>query len=100
MKRFKWKYKAGAEWAITQPVFEVESLKKLLTYMDKHQLKLPIIAGIWPLVSYRNAIFMHNEVPGIMIPENILEKNVTCQRFIRCKKSWDRNSPVAEIEKY
>jgi methionine synthase / methylenetetrahydrofolate reductase(NADPH) len=74
MKRFKWKYKAGAEWAITQPVFDIESLKNLLTYMDKYQINIPIIAGIWPLVSYRNAIFMHNEVPGITIPEAILEK--------------------------
>jgi methionine synthase / methylenetetrahydrofolate reductase(NADPH) len=101
MKRFKWKYKAGAEWAITQPVFEVESLKKLLTYMDKHQIKLPIIAGIWPLVSYRNAIFMHNEVPGITIPENILEKMSHVKDSSDAKKVGIEiaQKMVAEIEK-
>ena len=74
MKRFAWKVDAGAEWAITQPVFDVNALFNFLEYIDKHKLKIPIIAGIWPLVSYRNALFMNNEVPGVVIPEEIIKR--------------------------
>lgn len=74
MKRFAWKVDAGAEWAITQPVFDSDALKYFLDYLEKHQLRIPIICGIWPLVSYRNALFMHNEVPGVVIPAQIMER--------------------------
>jgi len=74
MTRFEEKIKAGAEWAITQPVFDIDALWKFLDYMEKNQIHLPIIAGIWPLVSHRNALFMQNEVPGISIPEKIMER--------------------------
>lgn len=74
MKRFAWKVDAGAEWAITQPVFDLQSLFKFLDYINKHNLVIPIIAGIWPLTSYRNALFMNNEVPGVVIPAEIMEK--------------------------
>ena len=74
MKRFKYKVEAGAEWAITQPVFDLKALYRFLEYIDKEDLKIPIIAGIWPLVSLRNAEFMNNEVPGVVIPDGVLEK--------------------------
>lgn len=74
MKRFAWKVEAGAEWAITQPVFDVEALFRFLDYIDKHKIKIPIIAGVWPLLSHRNALFMHNEVPGVVIPDHIMER--------------------------
>ena len=73
-RRFIWKVKAGAEWAITQPVFDVEALFRFLDFMDKNDVKIPIVAGIWPLVSYRNATFMNNEVPGVEIPSEIIER--------------------------
>ena len=74
MRRFAWKVQAGAEWAITQPVFDLNALTKFLEYIDQNNIKIPIIAGIWPLISYRNAIFMNNEVPGVVIPEEVLNK--------------------------
>ena len=74
MKRFKYKVEAGAEWAITQPVFDTEAIFRLLDFMDKNKIKIPIIAGVWPLVSYRNAVFMNNEVPGVVIPPDIMER--------------------------
>jgi homocysteine S-methyltransferase len=74
MKRFAWKVEAGAEWAITQPVFDIEALKHFLDYLHRHKLVIPIVCGIWPLVSYRNALFMHNEVPGVVIPPQVLER--------------------------
>ncbi len=75
--RFKYKVEAGAEWAITQPVFDSESLFKFLDFSSK--FKIPIIAGIWPLKSIRNAEFMANEVPGVYVPPIILERMRKCK---------------------
>ncbi len=74
MKRFRYKVEAGAEWAITQPVFDLQALYKFLDYIDQHDIKIPIIAGIWPLLSFRNAQFMNNEVPGVVIPDAIMKQ--------------------------
>lgn len=74
MKRFAWKVDAGAEWAISQPIFDIEALLRFLDYINTNNLKIPIVAGIWPLQSYRNALFMNNEVPGVVIPEATMEK--------------------------
>ncbi|MBC7531667.1 MAG: bifunctional homocysteine S-methyltransferase/methylenetetrahydrofolate reductase [Oligoflexus sp.] len=74
MKRFAYKVEAGAEWAITQPVFDLKALYKFLDYIEKHNIKIPIVAGIWPLMSYRNAQFMNNEVPGVSIPDDIMKR--------------------------
>ncbi len=70
--RFKRKVEAGAEFAITQPVFDPDMLIHFMEETKNH--KIPIVAGIWPLVSYKNAEFMANEVPGVLVPEKILEK--------------------------
>lgn len=70
--RLNWKVDAGAEYIITQPVFDVKIFEKFLNRI-KH-IKLPIIAGIWPLTSFRNAQFMNNEVPGCSVPHTILNK--------------------------
>lgn len=74
MKRFMYKVEAGAEWAITQPVFDLKALYRFLEYIEKHNIKIPIVAGIWPLMSFRNAQFMHNEVPGVSIPDEIMKR--------------------------
>lgn len=74
MKRFYWKVEAGAEWAITQPVFDLKALYKFLEHIDKEKINIPIVAGIWPLVSYKNALFMNNEVPGVVIPDSTMEQ--------------------------
>ena len=72
IRRFEWKVEAGAEYAITQPVFDTE---QLLNFLDKiSHVRIPIVAGIWPLISYRNAEFMHNEVPGVNVTSEILER--------------------------
>ena len=70
--RFELKVKAGAEYAITQPVFDE---KRLIDFLEKtRHLKIPIIAGIWPLVSLRNAEFMNNEIPGVFIPDKVMDR--------------------------
>ena len=72
IRRFEWKVEAGAEYAITQPVFDTAQLKRFLTMID--HVRIPIVAGIWPLVSFRNAEFLHNEVPGVEVTPEILER--------------------------
>ncbi|MDT5159669.1 MAG: methionine synthase / methylenetetrahydrofolate reductase [Acidobacteriota bacterium] len=72
IKRFEWKVEAGAEFAITQPVFDVEQLRDFLRRIE--HVRVPVVAGIWPLVSYRNAEFLHNEVPGVRVTPSIMER--------------------------
>lgn len=74
MKRFRYKVEAGAEWCITQPVFDVEPLMRFLDFMHQNDLTVPVVAGVWPLLSLRNAIFMNNEVPGVVIPDSIMQR--------------------------
>ena len=72
LKRLDWKQKAGAEYAITQPVFDVVVLEQFLKRIEGWGL--PVVAGIWPLLSYRNAQFMNNEVPGVSVPDEVMER--------------------------
>jgi homocysteine S-methyltransferase len=72
IKRFEWKVEAGAQYAITQPVFDTGQLRDFLRRIE--HVRIPIIAGIWPLVSYRNAEFLHNEVPGVRVTPSIMDR--------------------------
>ncbi len=72
IRRFEWKVEAGAEYAITQPVYDTKQLRDFLKRIE--HCRIPIVAGIFPLVSYRNAEFMHNEVPGVNVTPEILER--------------------------
>ena len=72
LRRFEWKIEAGAEYAITQPVFDTEQLRQFLKRIE--HCRIPIVAGIWPLVSFRNAEFLHNEVPGVRVTPAIMER--------------------------
>jgi len=71
-RRFEWKVEAGAEFAITQPVFDADQLERFMR--DTAPLGVPVIAGIWPLVSARNAEFLANEVPGVTVPPTVIER--------------------------
>jgi homocysteine S-methyltransferase len=77
IRRFEWKVEAGAEYAITQPVFDVKQLKHFLKRIE--HCRIPIVPGIWPLTSYRNAEFLNNEVPGVDVPPEILERMRKCE---------------------
>lgn len=72
LDRFRQKVEAGAEFAITQPVFDPEALLRFLDEVDRYEI--PIMAGIWPLASFRNALFMQNEVPGVEIPDSVMQR--------------------------
>ncbi|MBR5414990.1 MAG: bifunctional homocysteine S-methyltransferase/methylenetetrahydrofolate reductase [Thermoguttaceae bacterium] len=70
--RFRRKIDAGAHFAITQPVFDSDALLRFLDEIG--ELPIPIVAGVWPLTSYRNAVFMGNEVPGVVIPAEVMRR--------------------------
>lgn len=72
LRRFFYKVEAGAEYAITQPVFDIDAFRRFLDQTESH--RIPILAGIWPLASFRNAEFMRNEVPGVVIPDVIMQR--------------------------
>jgi homocysteine S-methyltransferase len=71
LRRFAWKVEAGAEYVVTQPVFDLDLLEKFLKRTA--QYRLPFIAGIWPLTSYRNAEFMVNEL-RVPVPEEYMDR--------------------------
>jgi homocysteine S-methyltransferase len=72
LKRFAWKVEAGAEFAVTQPVFDASQLENFLRRTEG--ARVPIVAGIWPLVSVRNAEFLANEVPGVSVPAQVISR--------------------------
>jgi 5,10-methylenetetrahydrofolate reductase len=71
IRRFEYKVEAGAEYAVTQPVFDVALLEEFLRRVG--DCRIPVIAGIWPLTSVRNAEFMKNEL-RVSIPDSIMER--------------------------
>jgi methionine synthase / methylenetetrahydrofolate reductase(NADPH) len=71
IRRFEYKVEAGAEYAVTQPVFDLSLLENFLRRIAHH--RIPVVAGIWPLVSVRNAEFMKNEL-RVSVPDSILER--------------------------
>ncbi len=72
--RFYWKVDAGADFAVTHPVFDGDELRQALDRLDREQLRIPVIAGLWPLVSVRSAEYLANELPDVVIPEEVLER--------------------------
>jgi len=71
IRRFEYKVEAGAEYAVTQPVFDLSLMEAFLRRIE--HCRIPVVAGIWPLVSVRNAEFMKNEL-RVSVPDSILER--------------------------
>jgi homocysteine S-methyltransferase len=76
IRRFEYKVAAGAEYAVTQPVFDLRLLENFLRRIE--HCRIPVVAGIWPLVSVRNAEFMKNEL-RVSVPDSILERMAKAQ---------------------
>ncbi|HEX6737028.1 MAG TPA: bifunctional homocysteine S-methyltransferase/methylenetetrahydrofolate reductase [Vicinamibacteria bacterium] len=72
VRRLEEKVKAGAEYIMTQPVYDPKQVESFLA-MIRH-LRTPVLIGILPLYSHKNAEFLHNEVPGMRIPDDIRER--------------------------
>jgi methionine synthase / methylenetetrahydrofolate reductase (NADH) len=78
IRRFEYKVEAGAEFAVTQPIFDVRAFERFLKRVEG--ARIPIITGIWPFESARNAEFMANEVPGITVPDELLDRMRRAER--------------------
>ena len=76
LRRFAWKVEAGAEYAITQPVFDLRLLETFLRRIE--EFRIPVIAGIWPLTSLRNAEFMRNDL-RVSMPEAVMLRMAQAQ---------------------
>jgi homocysteine S-methyltransferase len=72
LRRFAYKVEAGAEFVITRPIFDVNGFTAFLKRIE--DAKLPVLAGVFPFESVRNAEFMANEVPGVRVPDALLER--------------------------
>lgn len=77
IERYAWKVDAGADFAVTQPVFDPAQLEQFLERTA--QWRIPVLAGIWPLMSLRNAEFLANEVPGVRVPDAIIRRMADAQ---------------------
>ena len=76
IRRFEYKVEAGAEYAVTQPVFDLRLLENFLRRIA--HCRIPVVAGIWPLVSVRNAEFMKNEL-RVSVPDSIIGRMTRAQ---------------------
>jgi len=72
MRRFEYKVEAGAEFVVTRPIFDVGAFERFVRRIES--ARLPIIAGVLPFESARNDEFLANEVPGVRVPEALLER--------------------------
>ena len=72
LRRFEYKVEAGAEFVVTRPVFDLRGFERFLKRIET--ARLPIVAGVFPFESARNAEFMANEVPGVQVPDSLLDR--------------------------
>jgi methionine synthase / methylenetetrahydrofolate reductase(NADPH) len=77
VRRFAYKVEAGAEFAISQPVFDAPAFAQFLERLESN--RIPILASITPLESLRHAEFMANEVPGVSVPESVIDRMRTAE---------------------
>ena len=87
IRRLYWKVDAGAEFVVTQPVFDLRTFESFLRRTE--EFRVPVIAGVWPLVSLRNAEFLANEVPGQRVPAGVVE---------RMRRAQERGKEAATAE--
>lgn len=79
VERYRMKVDAGAEFAITQPIFDPVALFRFLDLIEALPRSIPVIAGVWPLISFKNAEFMRNEVPGVTVPDSVMARMSACR---------------------
>ncbi|HEV2038161.1 MAG TPA: methylenetetrahydrofolate reductase, partial [Candidatus Eremiobacteraceae bacterium] len=72
LEKFEQKLRAGADFAVTQPIFDIPSLAPFLSWTVER--RFPVLVGVLLLRSHRNAEFLHNEVPGMHVPELVRER--------------------------
>ena len=89
IRRFEWKVEAGAEYVVTQPVFDLRLLEAFLKRIE--HARVPVICGVWPLTSFRNAEFMVNEL-RVPVPDDFMER---MRRVDNADKARDEGVKIA-----
>jgi methionine synthase / methylenetetrahydrofolate reductase (NADH) len=89
IRRFEWKVEAGAEYVVTQPVFDLRLMEAFLKRIG--HVRIPVICGIWPLTSFRNAEFMVNEL-RVPVPDDFMER---MRRVDNADKARDEGVAIA-----
>src|SRR5205814_8765638 len=72
LRRFEYKVEAGAEFVVTRPVFDLRAFDHFARRIES--ARLPVVAGVFPFENARNAEFMANEVPGVRVPDALLDR--------------------------
>jgi len=104
LRRFEAKIEAGAHFAMTQPIFDPDHWHRFLKLLGGKS-PVPVLVGLWPLVSYKQALRLNNEVPGIVIPETTLKEmekageNARERGFLLARRmlDWARTARSAGI---
>jgi methionine synthase / methylenetetrahydrofolate reductase(NADPH) len=104
LRRFEAKIEAGAHFAMTQPIFDPDHWHTFLKLLGGKS-PVPVLVGLWPLVSYKQALRLNNEVPGIVIPEATLKEmekageNARERGFVLARRmlDWARTARSAGI---
>jgi homocysteine S-methyltransferase len=89
IRRFEWKVQAGADYVVTQPVFDLDLMEAFLKRIE--HVKIPVLCGIWPLTSFRNAEFMVNEL-RVPVPEPFMER---MRRMDNAEKAREEGVAIA-----
>jgi methionine synthase I (cobalamin-dependent)/5,10-methylenetetrahydrofolate reductase len=74
LSRYRYKLEAGCDFAMTQPIYSFESFERFMDKLGKQKSTIPVVMGVWPLVSLRNAEFLKFEVPGVFVPDDVLKQ--------------------------
>ncbi len=101
VERYKQKITMGAEFAFSQPIYDPNLLSQFSSKIQGIK-KIPLFVGILPLVSLRNAEFLHNEVPGMQIPASIMQRIATAkskeaQQSVGCEIAKDALSEAKDL---
>jgi homocysteine S-methyltransferase len=90
LRRTEWKIQGGAEYIVTQPVFDLDLLERFLKAVER--FRIPVICGIWPLTSFRNAEFMVNEL-RVPVPDYFMER---MRRADNAEKAREEGVAIAQ----
>ena len=100
LARLEQKAAAGAEYILTQPVFDPRQLETF--FRRSESLQLPILAGVMPLMSYRTVEYLNNEVPGVVVPEAIARRFAAASDSASAKKAGIEiaQSSIREVHQF
>ncbi len=95
LERFQQKVEAGAHFAMTQILFDLEYMDRFVELLGG-EWPIPVLVGIFPVWSHQLALRLHNEVPGIVVPDRVLERACATQARVRPRSGWQIGRELLE----